>query len=729
MFKDYLKTIIRSSIILLSFAVLQPAFAIGEPQFGNAWIKGSWSGLEGNSLPGAGPQATFEVTKEADATSFGTIVPDEVTLRGSFYAEMKKGYVGSYDVGYILLSSSNVKDEMSGHLFEYARKIASGTFAFSVQSNQLPLQFQLGIIAACNDSSRMSNGASYYDFPVAIQFKGYRFKRGNTSANKRRDKVIRGFVRSKVFCTSFTHNKAPEKPYEIQVFVKKLGKARTCPRRIEVRTRIKYENPATAKFRFVHNGKQTGIISIKARKIVEHYRPTPQSPSKRNIYLVERVKFYNVGPGDHTFNVFVRGSAHPKAKTIKVGCGPFKPSALWMTLSQQKKASCPKNVKAKIRITANRPGNVLTKIKNQAGVVMAIESIRVKRVGNQYLGRLTKTFKMGEIETQLIAEDSNNSNLNSGWQHLKVTCLKPVKGTLSYQGADFGRCPRTVKVAFSIRTSINGRFKYRVDCTGGRAWAGKMKAKKTGPNTYLAVGVKSFSIKKHEKVSCALKSIVGGKQKILTVAGHSFSCDQGASDDLTVAPDPTHDEPKRPSGFVADPLKCKANERRVRGRCVRIVIDCKRGFKLVNGRCVKQPIVCKRNERLVRGKCVRIVIDCKRGFKLVNGRCVKQPIKCKPYEKRVRGKCVKKPIRIVCKKGYIRKGKKCVRKPVIGIKCKSGERRVGKRCVCKPSFKRVRGRCIKPAKRVKPKAKTLKLNNKALKRKIRKNKRKAKRRN
>ena len=644
--------------IIIAVALLvagQSAVAgVGDPVFGNRWITGVHNGTSGNSLPDGG-MPEFNVTKEADADRFGTLVPSSVTINGAYYATMKKGYIRRVDIGF-KINGNNVDhaNPIRPESISVPDKTVSDSFDFHVETASLPAVIQNGIIAACNDSSRVSNGQSYYDFPVAMQIVAYRYRRGNTGANKRRDMLVKGVVRSKVFCTQLTHAEAPPKVLSIDFDVKKIGQARSCPRRIEVRTRIKYDAPATAKFRFIHNGKQSALISIKARKVTEYKPQTPGFPPKRIIYLVERVKHYNVGPGDHKFNVFLRGSDHPSPKTITVRCGKFKPTALWMTLKQQNKASCPKNVTARIRITANRPGSVLTKIKNQAGVVMAIESIKVKRVGNEYIGKLKKVFKLGEIDTQLIAENSNDSALNSGWQPLKVTCLKPLKGTLSYQGADIGKCPRQVRVAYAIITTTPGKFGYQLNCTGGRNWSGKTKAHKTGPNTYLAVGRKSITLNRHEKVSCALKSKFGGQLKLLTAKGHSFSCKQSGSDDLTVTPEPVADEPtdepRTPPGFIA-PIKCKSNER------------------LVNGRCVKIPKKCKAGKHLRNGRCVKDIIS------------------------------------ILCKKGFVLKGKKCVKKPGFGIKCKRNERRVGKRCVCKSSFKRVRGTCIKPAARVAPKVK------------------------
>ena len=95
------------------------------------------------------------------------------------------------------------------------------------------------------------------------------------------------------------------------------------------------------------------------------------------------------------------------------------------------------------------------------------------------------------------------------------------------------------------------------------------------------------------------------------------------------------------------PKKCPSfQELGNNGQCRPIAIDCKQGFKPVNGKCV--PIVCKADQKLVDGKCVdRGVVpkpaDCKANEVFRNGRCVKveaKPIECKPNERKVDGKCL-----------------------------------------------------------------------------------------
>ena len=93
--------------------------------------------------------------------------------------------------------------------------------------------------------------------------------------------------------------------------------------------------------------------------------------------------------------------------------------------------------------------------------------------------------------------------------------------------------------------------------------------------------------------------------------------------------------------------------------------------QLVRGRCVDKPIVaaCKSNEKLVGGKCIGISIHCLPGYHQVGLKCVKNE---------------KPEVSILCKPGFVLKGKTCVRKPEISILCKPGFVLKGKTCVRKP---------------------------------------------
>lgn len=330
----------------------------------------------------------------------------------------------------------------------------------------------------------------------------------------------------KVNCLAFQGIQAPPKPLVVDIRVKQKGK--TCPKDTEVTAYIDYDKPMTARFRVIHNGKEpkSEPIEIKARKV---------SFAGKTWYRVERMERYRLDPGKHSFQITVMGGGKSPKKTITVDCPPFEPTSMWLTLNKSDQATCPKNVDAKVRINANGPGSVLTKIKNQAGVVMAIESIEVKRDGDQYIGRLTKSFNMSAIDTMLIAEDVNDTAHNTGWQPLKVECLEVLSGTLEQRGFAANRCKG--EAALSIRTNGPGKVPYRLECTGGRAWNRNVQAHETGPNTFIGVDVLKFDVSNNELVRCALRTRQPLPFKLLDGAKRTYECHKStgvsSADDLS----------------------------------------------------------------------------------------------------------------------------------------------------------------------------------------------------
>jgi len=130
--------------------------------------------------------------------------------------------------------------------------------------------------------------------------------------------------------------------------------------------------------------------------------------------------------------------------------------------------------------------------------------------------------------------------------------------------------------------------------------------------------------------------------------------------------------------------------------------DCGPHERLVRGRCVEKPdisILCKPGFVLKGKTCVRkpdISILCKPGFVLKGKTCVRKPdvsILCKTGFV-LKGKtCVRKPdVSILCKPGFVLKGKTCVRKPEVSILCKPGFVLKGKTCVRKPDIATACGR-------------------------------------
>ena len=182
-------------------------------------------------------------------------------------------------------------------------------------------------------------------------------------------------------------------------------------------------------------------------------------------------------------------------------------------------------------------------------------------------------------------------------------------------------------------------------------------------------------------------------------------------------------------------VPCKLNEVNINGKCVpkkcppnqqlgqdgrchpKFIIDCKPGFKLVNGKCVPfiiQPdpgILCGPNQVLQNGKCVPI--QCPADSVLKNGKCVpfgpKPPIKCGPNQKLQNGQCVPlviQPKPIVCPPGKKLQNGQCVPlviqpKPIV---CPPGKKLQNGQCVplviqpkpivCGPNQQLQNGKCV-----------------------------------
>jgi hypothetical protein len=443
------------------------------------------------------------------------LVPQEITIDGNYFAEMSKGYITSIDIGHIMVADGHV-------LNVHDARVSLGEvppdwkppssehapFSYPVNTADLPTGIRDGILNACT-----TTGAASFDFPIAMQVTARRYKRGESSTNKRRDNTVFGKMPIKVICQQTTQAMAPPAPFSVEVFVQQGGE--TCPKLTEIKARIKYQVATTSRFRFKVDGEPSKWFNVKADKVGA-------------VYLVEHSKTYHLDPGQHHFRVEAEGDKQSAVRTLTVDCPPFQATSMWLTLKTENKSTCPKNVDATVRINGNRPGAVLTKIKNQAGVVMAIESIKVEREGDHYVGRLTKTFNMTAIDTMLIAEGANDSALNSGWQPLKIECVEALSGKLTLNNLGDTSCKGEALVA--IHTNGAGELPYELECGPGKSWQRKV----TAVANKIGVDKVRFDVTNNEQVTCTLRTRIGGVLKSLDGASRTFQChkpiDTGTSD-------------------------------------------------------------------------------------------------------------------------------------------------------------------------------------------------------
>jgi hypothetical protein len=327
----------------------------------------------------------------------------------------------------------------------------------------------------------------------------------------------------------------------------------SCPKPAGATVRIDAEYPRPVSYKIERgDGTTTTADWIKDKIELGKAPDGSQRP-----FLSAQHKLPPLDAGNHKFRLWISDWGKTPWWTVKVDCPPFQATSMWLTLKEENKSRCPREVDVSIRINANRSGSVLTRLKNQAGVVMALEGIKMEREANQYVGRYKTQFSMNAIDTMLIAEDANDPATNSGWVPLKIECLEVLSGTLDLRGFAATRCEG--EAALSIRANMPGNVPYRLDCTGGRSWDRTAQVRKTGPDTYLGVDTMRFDVTNNEQVNCALKTDAPLPVKVLALQGRKYECHRpsGASGAADLVPETRPDPkgPRPPPRVAADPPK------------------------------------------------------------------------------------------------------------------------------------------------------------------------------
>jgi hypothetical protein len=359
------------------------------------------------------------------------------------------------------------------------------------------------------------------------------------------EKVFRrtGTTMVKVVCEAEgTDIKAPPEPFQVDVQVEQKGE--TCPKKTDVTAIIKYKVPMTATFRFKVDGELSEPITIKARKVGG--KPgNAGGPGSGAYYLVKRLKTYHLDPGQHHFRVVMQGGKGKKSAVItrRVQCPPFKITSTTLTYKVAKKLTCKKKVKETLKAIATRPGKAKFEIKTQAGAVVHAGTAVFKRKGMEYIATSKRpNLLMGAYDGDMMADFTKHA-ANSGWTRLRVDCMEVLSGTLEQRGFAANRCKG--EAAFSIRTNGPGKVPYRLECTGGRAWTGKVQAHETGPNTFIGVDTVRFDVENNELVRCALRTRKPLPFKVLAGAKRTYACHKttGVSSTDDLAPETRPEDP------------------------------------------------------------------------------------------------------------------------------------------------------------------------------------------
>ena len=158
-------------------------------------------------------------------------------------------------------------------------------------------------------------------------------------------------------------------------------------------------------------------------------------------------------------------------------------------------------------------------------------------------------------------------------------------------------CPRKGQVFFSVLRGGPGDFKYRIQCSNGAFFSSTATGFNQGGPNYEAYGAHDLSINRTRKISCTIQEILDNGTPV-TVA--------------TAAKDFTCSNPAVEPGaddLASDPPAVPNSQGSNSAGKIKVLDPiCTRGEKLQNGACVKKPdvsILCKPGFVLKGKACIR----------------------------------------------------------------------------------------------------------------------------
>ncbi len=349
---------------------------------------------------------------------------------------------------------------------------------------------------------------------------------------------------------------------------------------------------------------------------------------------------------------------------MEVGYPPFKITSAWLKYDVEDKDTCPKQVVETAAFKATRPGKAPFEIKTQGGLVVHGGTLRFERNGDGYVASAVRpNLMMSAFDSDMMAVIKSQPDANSGWVRLKVDCLEALTGKLTLRSLGATSCRGEALVA--IHTNGAGTLPYELECGPGRSWQRNAAAR----GNKIGVDKMQFEVRNSERISCTLRTRLGGKIKSLDSASRVFQCHTppGVSGGSGLVPKTRSDGyppvAPPPPRIVADPPEdgsracpphtvgswpnCKP------GRCptgtAGTYPDCRRPVRVNPPRCpsgtVGRPPDCR--PRPCPTGTIGTHPDCRRRVRPDPARCpgsmVGRPpsCRCQPGQVRLRARCIK----------------------------------------------------------------------------------------
>ncbi len=462
--------------------------------------------------------------------------------------------------------------------------IGPNTVFKELRVNDLPASERDDIVAACNARANAGNGYRVlhnYSVFMRVYTRARRRKGGSGYCvcprgrswckcnhyggwGKSRTFTISGAIPINIQCNRPGSNQ-PAGPAGLQrqpeitnasLSIKTSGKS--CPKQPAAEVRIFGEGKRKVRYRILRKMSKYNSRwfegRLKKTKILggEGYALVANHKLKRKL-----------GPGEKKFRLEIQGWKKTKWQTVKITCPPLKAKKVVLSVTGSGKGViCPRHTSTEIEAPTNGPGEITFQLREVGGVKGAKYKRKAKREGDKYVARY-KAKNKAYIDVNKVYEAVANNDKVSNKAKLKIFCIKSESGKLTLRQKPGPKCQAEALVA--IHTNVGGKVPYELECGVNRSW--QRTARAPGANK-IGVDKISFGVKNNERVTCILRTRLGGQLKSLGGASKTFRCSTLSSSEKPNKPARETSQSSQPRCLGGDVRKntclCSPNKKRVK---------------------------------------------------------------------------------------------------------------------------------------------------------------------
>ncbi|MCG8435921.1 MAG: hypothetical protein MJA83_18025, partial [Gammaproteobacteria bacterium] len=369
-----------------------------------------------------------------------------------------------------------------------------------------------------------------------------------------------------------------------------------CPKKATTRAVFHTTRPGKVKYRRERlGGEPSKWITATSKRVgtvykavIENEQMVGEIDQRRRVVA----KRFRNKPGQTT---------HPWVR-FKTECMDILDSAIY--LDGKEKALCPFKNDARVRFNTDMKGTFSYRVDCTDGTSWTGKTTAHRTAPGTFIAVDRKSFKVKKSGKLICAlKVIKNGKPHTVTARGKDYACQDVFDAAVYLDAPAnGRCPvnARARVRFNAPKAVD--IPYRLDCTGERSWSRTVRARRTGPGTFIAVETLPFKVRRSEKVSCALKSLLTGASKIVGLRARQINC-RTSDPPLTVDPRPTTSSLSCIGGRIqGNSCACPRGHRRKRLAA--------RKF-----RCEPPKVVCKGGNLVKVGNAQTLTCRCRRGDK------------------------------------------------------------------------------------------------------------------